>query len=104
MGHHSAVDLLDRSSFTLPTMNIVVWNCRGALKAKFKQTMADLINWHKPVVMIITETRVNSFRAEEVIQGLPFDGFAMSETIGFAGGNLATLEFLLGSSGSARSD
>ena len=44
MGHHSAIDLLDRSSFTLPTMNIVVWNCRGALKPKFKQTVADLIN------------------------------------------------------------
>ena len=86
MGHHSAVDLLDMSSFTLPTMNIVVWNYRGALKPKFKQTVADLINWHKPVVMIITETRVSGFRAEEVIQGLPFDGFAMSETIGFARG------------------
>ena len=44
MGHHSAVDLLDMSSFTLPTMNIVVWNYRGALKPKFKQTVADLIN------------------------------------------------------------
>ena len=66
-GHHSAVDLLDRSSFTLPTVNIVVWNCRGALKLKFKQTVADLINWHKPVVMIITETRVSGFRVEEVI-------------------------------------
>ena len=36
--------------------------------------------------MIITETRVSGSRAEEVIQGLPFDGFAMLETIGFAGG------------------
>ena len=44
MGRHSAVDLLDRSSFTLPTMNIIVWNCRGALKPKFKQIVADLIN------------------------------------------------------------
>ena len=86
MGRHSAVDLLDRSSFTLPTMNIIVWNCRGALKPKFKQTVTDLINWHNPVVMIITETRVSGFRAKEVIQGLPFDGFAISETIGFAGG------------------
>ena len=67
MGRHSAVDLLDRSFFTLPTMNIVVWNCRGALKPKFKQTVADLINWHKTVVMIITETRVSGFRVEEVI-------------------------------------
>ena len=67
IGHHSAVDLLDRPFFTLPTMNIVVWNCRGALKPKFKQTVADLINWHKPVVMIITETRVSGFRVEEVI-------------------------------------
>ena len=48
--------------------------------------MADLFNWHNPIVMIITETRVSGFRAKEVIQGLPFDGFAMSETIGFAGG------------------
>ena len=86
MGNHPAIELLDRSSYPLPIMNIITWNCRGALKPKFKQTMVDLISWHNPMVMVITETRVSGYRAEEIIQGLPFDGFAMSETIGFVGG------------------
>ena len=86
MGNHSTVELLDRSSYPLPIMNKIIWNCRGALLPKFKKTVADLISCHNPMVMVITETRVSGYRAEEVIQGLPFDGFAMSETIGFAGG------------------
>jgi len=86
MGNHSIVELFDRFSNPHPIMNIITWNCRGALKPKFKQIVADLISWHNPVVMVITETRISGYKAEEVIQGLPFDGFAMSETIGFAVG------------------
>ena len=86
MGNHSTVELFDKFSNPHPIMNIIIWNCRGALKPKFKQTVANLISWHNPMVMVITETRISGYKAEEVIQGLPFDGFAMSKTIGFAVG------------------
>ena len=86
MGNHTAVELFDRFLNPHPIMNIIIWNCKGALKPKFKQMVADLISWHNLVVMVIIETRVSDYRAEEVIKGLPFDGFAILETIGFTGG------------------
>ena len=36
--------------------------------------------------MVITETRLSGARANEIIEGLPFDGAAVADTIGFAGG------------------
>ena len=41
---------------------------------------------HLPSIMVITETRVGGSRAEKIIEGLPFDGFIITETIGYAGG------------------
>ena len=41
---------------------------------------------HRPSIMVITETRVGGSRAEKIIEGLPFDGFITTETIGYAGG------------------
>ena len=41
---------------------------------------------HRPSIMVITETRVGSSRAEKIIDGLPFDGFITTDTIGYAGG------------------
>ncbi|XP_023917015.1 uncharacterized protein LOC112028551 [Quercus suber] len=46
----------------------------------------DLVAWHDPFLMVITETRMSGARAEEVIESLPFDGAAVADTIGFAGG------------------
>ena len=41
---------------------------------------------HLPSIMVITETRVGGSRVEKIIEGLPFDGFIITETIGYAGG------------------
>ena len=41
---------------------------------------------HLPSIMVITETRVGGSRAEKIIEGLPFDGFIITETIGYVGG------------------
>ena len=67
-------------------MNILVWNCRGAMKPKFRKTVMDLVAWHDPILMVITETRLSGARANEIIEGLPFDGVAVADTIGFVGG------------------
>lgn len=68
------------------TMNILVWNCRGAMKPQFRKTVLDLVAWHSPILMVITETRLSGVRANEIIKSLPFDGVAVVDTIGFAGG------------------
>lgn len=46
----------------------------------------DLVEWHTPILMVITETRLSGARAVEIIETLPFNGFVVADTIGFAGG------------------
>ena len=74
------------SSSSFKVMNILIWNCRGAMKPQFRKMVMDLVDWHSPMLMVITETRMSGARADEIIEALPFDGYAMADTIGFAGG------------------
>ena len=67
-------------------MNILVWNCKGAMKLEFRKTVMDLVDWHDPILMVITETRLFGARATEIIEGLPFEGAVVADTIGFARG------------------
>lgn len=68
------------------SMNVIVWNCRGALSAKFKRLVLDLISIHQPSIMIITKTRVGRDRAKELTDQLPFKGALHVDTYGYAGG------------------
>nr|XP_023878277.1 uncharacterized protein LOC111990725 [Quercus suber] len=67
-------------------MNVVVWNCRGALGANFKTAVMELVRIHQPAMMIITETKVGNNRAKEITDLLPFDGALHADTVGYAGG------------------
>lgn len=40
-------------------MNIVVWNCRGALSPSFQSFFHDMAQIHSPAIMIITETKIS---------------------------------------------
>ena len=55
-------------------MNVLIWNCKGALKPSFRQTVLDIVNWHHPIIMVITETRFSGDRAKSIMASLPFDG------------------------------
>ncbi|XP_065629087.1 uncharacterized protein LOC111990897 [Quercus suber] len=54
----------------------------GAMKPQFRKTVMDLVDWHRPLIMVITETRMSSPRADEIIETLPFDGAIVTDTIG----------------------
>ena len=82
----SSMSCFDVSSTPYKMMNILIWNCRGAMKPEFRKTVMDLVEWHSPILMVITETRMSGARVEEIIESLPFDRHAVSDTIGFAGG------------------
>lgn len=56
------------------------------MKPLFRKIVMDLVDWHNPIVMVITDTRLSGVRDEEVIETLPFDGVVVTDTIGFAGG------------------
>ena len=82
----SSLSYFDAYSTPYKMMNILMWNCRGAMKPQFKKTVMDLVEWHSPILMVITKTRMSGARADEIIEALPFDGHVVSDTIGFAGG------------------
>ena len=54
------------------------------MKPQFRKTVMDLVDWHSPILMVIMETRMSGARADEIIETLPFDGYAVADTIGFA--------------------
>nr|XP_023892655.1 uncharacterized protein LOC112004654 [Quercus suber] len=67
-------------------MNIIVWNCRGALKPNFQSHIRELARKYNPAILVVMETRVGGDRAKEIANRLPFDGALFAETVGFAGG------------------
>ena len=69
-----------------PIMNILIWNCHGAMKPTFMKTVMDLVEWHKPAIFVITKTRIDGSTANDIIKRLSFDGAYSTETIGYVGG------------------
>lgn len=67
-------------------LNILLWNCRGALNIDFKRRVLEMMVNHHPTIMVITETRVGGDKARRIIDDLPFDGFFVTDIIGYAGG------------------
>ena len=67
-------------------MNILIWNCRGALKPNFQSHVRELARNHNLAILVVMETRIGGVRAKEIIDRLPFDGAIHTETIDFSGG------------------
>lgn len=63
-------------------MNIIAWNCRGALKPSFQNCVRDLV----PAIMIIMKTRIGGDKAKDITDRLPFNGAIHTYTIGLVGG------------------
>ncbi|OMO51918.1 hypothetical protein COLO4_37466 [Corchorus olitorius] len=68
------------------TMSIVFWNYRGARHPDFLRTAKDLVAIHKPLVFIITETRLRGSDALNIIDKLPFDKWEDIDVCGLRGG------------------
>ena len=66
-------------------MNIIIWNCKGALKPNFQDHVRELVQYHNPVIFVVMETRIGGDRAKEIIDRLPFDGAICTDTIGYSG-------------------
>jgi len=74
------------SKFFSLMMNIIIWNCRGALKPSFQANFRDLVANHDPAIFVVMETRIGSERAKVITDKLPFQGAIHIDSIGFAGG------------------
>ena len=67
-------------------MNVIIWNCRGALKPTFQGHVRELIRNQNPAILIMMETKVGGERAREISDRFPFDGGIHTNTIRYAGG------------------
>ena len=67
-------------------MNIIIWNCRGALKPSFQTHVRELVHNHNPAILVLMETKVGGERAREISGRLPFDNAIHTDTVGYAGG------------------
>lgn len=67
-------------------MNIIIWNCREALKPSFLLNVIKLVSNHDPTILVVMETHLGGDNAKEVIDKLPFQGAIHMDTIGFVGG------------------
>lgn len=67
-------------------MNIIIWNCRDALKPSFQKHVRDLVRNHDLAILIVMETRIGGDTAAEIIEKLTFDGAIHTDTIGYVGG------------------
>ena len=77
---------VDRFSLFFQVMNIIIWNCRGALKPNFQSHVRELVRVHDPAVFVVMETHLGGERTKDITDCLPFDGAIHVDTIGFAGG------------------
>ncbi|KAH0705503.1 hypothetical protein KY290_010195 [Solanum tuberosum] len=48
--------IVPRNSTT--PMNIIVWNCKGCNGAKFRRNFRSLLDWHKPPLVVLLETKI----------------------------------------------
>ena len=67
-------------------MNIIIWNCKVALKPSFQKHVRDLVRNHDPVILIVMETKIGGDRAVKITKNLPFDRAIHTDTIGYASG------------------
>ena len=67
-------------------MNVIIWNCRGALNPSFKICVGELVQSYNPAILVVMETRVEGDKAREITNLLPFDGAFHTKTIGYGGG------------------
>lgn len=66
-------------------MNMLIWNCRGALNPTFCDVVIDLVHMHSPVIMIVGETKVCGERAKRILERIDLDGAIFANSVGLSG-------------------
>jgi hypothetical protein len=65
---------------------IMVWNCRGEASTAFYRFCKQYASLHKPVMIVIMETRCEPEKLRRTFALLGFDGLCATDVNGFAGG------------------
>lgn len=83
------LDQLKLDNKTPPSpMITLLWNCRGMNKPNFFLAFKDLIDHHKPYIVILTETKLTKDKLPPFLPKLGFPNYDMVEAEGNSGGIL----------------
>ncbi|KAI8032770.1 hypothetical protein LOK49_LG01G00012 [Camellia lanceoleosa] len=92
VNHSRARGFLDFSAQTpLPqltqsSMDLLIWNCRGAGNKRFKRNMRELVRIHKPNLLVLLETKVEFSAMGMFFNRMGFTTSAHVDPIGRSGG------------------
>lgn len=78
-----SLPLIDLRNTTTP-MNIIVWNCRGCNGAEFRRNFRSLLDWHKPPLVALLETKMQCHQT--LLESFPFNKMIEVPAIGNSGG------------------
>ncbi|KAI8025856.1 hypothetical protein LOK49_LG02G03284 [Camellia lanceoleosa] len=70
----------------IPSMDLLIWNCRGAGNKKFKRTMRELVQIHKPELVVLMEPKVEFKDMGMFFNCMGFTASAHVNPIGRSGG------------------
>ncbi|KAI8000679.1 hypothetical protein LOK49_LG09G00344 [Camellia lanceoleosa] len=77
---------------TCPSMNIMLWNCRGASNKTFRRNFREITRTHRPEVVALFETKVLFSSMGLFFNNLGYIKAYNCRSCGTSGRNLAALE------------
>ncbi|XP_028124558.1 uncharacterized protein LOC114321581 [Camellia sinensis] len=70
----------------IPSMDMLIWNCRGAGNQRLKRTMRKLVQIHKPDILILMKTKVEFKSMGMLFNCIGFTASAHVDPTGRSGG------------------
>ncbi|KAH0651476.1 hypothetical protein KY285_032168 [Solanum tuberosum] len=77
-------DLAENTTTLNRSINIIVWNCRGCNGEDFRRNFRALIDWHKPPLVALVETKMQDHQA--LLDNFPFNNMIQVSAVGNSGG------------------
>ncbi|KAH0765497.1 hypothetical protein KY285_001368 [Solanum tuberosum] len=65
-------------------INIIIWNCRGCNGDDFRRNFRSLIDWHKPPLVALVETKMQDH--QPLLDNFPYTNMIQVPSIGSSGG------------------
>lgn len=66
-------------------MNTLLWNCRGMNKPSFYIAFKELVDYHKPVIVVLTKTKIDKARLPSYLPNLRFPNHDLVDAQGSSG-------------------
>lgn len=66
-------------------MNILIWNCQGAVSHVFRRTLKQHLRDYNPSIACLLEPKVSGTQANDICFSLDFNEWLRVEAFGFSG-------------------